>query len=575
MSIESKKIGLYILLLILFVSNRSVLAQVIENTQRPQASSFELDLSSSFGGIFYEDQVGLQMASVSKPIEGVINTNTYELGPNDLITLDIKGTQPVLMRGILVNAQGDIVLPLIGTININGKTIIEAQELVKKRANDTFKNPTVSITLEKARPAIIQVRGDVPHPGKYIIPAQSRLDFAVYQSMTDGQKQPNPNTSYSVSNILNKEFSVRNIEILRTNGEKKTADLISYYRTGDSHKNPFVRDGDLITILPAKRNNSRLSISGGVKAPLEVEYLNTDTPYSLLNLAGGFSENADTTSLLLVRKEGNSITQQSLTPEAWSTITLKENDRLIALYDNYERTAASAWVSGEIKIPGNFPIVDGVTSVFDLIKLAGDLTDKALPHAGYLLRAGSVENEVPNKFNTNLMRRTSDQLLQGLEYLELENNISKDKVYIDLNDETQLKSVLLFDGDKIFIPRDEKTIFVFGQVNNPGYFPFTPDGRGILEYVKKAGGFSLSADTDRIFVIKAGSNAWYKPDDTSISSGDKIFVDRIPYDELNAKRSYEVQKQQLKNQRTQLIMTGITTVTGIITTLVAIGVISK
>jgi hypothetical protein len=80
----------------------------------------------------------------------------------------------------------------------------------------------------------------------------------------------------------------------------------------------------------------------------------------------------------------------------------------------------------------------------------------------------------------------------------------------------------------------------------------------------------LSADKERIFVIKAGNSAWYKPQETTIESGDRIFVDRVPIEDLNQFRTYEVQRAQQRIQRTQLILTAITTITGIITTYVAV-----
>ena len=167
------------------------------------------------------------------------------------------------------------------------------------------------------------------------------------------------------------------------------------------------------------------------------------------------------------------------------------------------------------------------------------------------------------------MKRTSDRLVQGLEYLDSETKLSRNKVFIDLTDNEQLNNLRIFDGDQLYIPKDEQTIFVFGQVNNPGYFGYS-SSKSPSEYIAQAGGFALSADKERVFILKAGDATWFNVDDTELKSGDKIFVDRIPVEELNSKRQYDIQKQQLKNQRTQLIMTAITTITGIITTYVAV-----
>ena len=559
------------LLLFLFCSVKPLFAQRAGgNDSQNSGSAFELSLGSSFGGLFYEDQLGLQIARIGGVTEGFIDTQTYKLGSNDLISIDIKGNQPILMRGILVNSQGDIVIPVVGTVNVKNKTIDEAQLFIEEQIRSTFKNASVIISLEQPRPIVIHINGEVKHPGKYVLPAQSRLDFAIFQSLTEGQRQPAASASYSVNDLLSNNYSFRRIEVTHSSGEKVYSDLISYYRSGAIDENPYVRDGDLITIYKANTNNSRISISGAVKAPIEVEFLVTDTPFSLLSLAGGFSEDADTTRLFLIRKENGGITQLEIVPENWKSFKIKPNDRIIASHNIKQRNAASVWISGEIKLPGNFPIVDGETNVLELLELAGNLTEKALPHAGYLIRAGSVENEVPNKFNTEMMTRTSDQFLQGLEYLELENTISRNRVHINLNDKEQLSTVKLFDGDQIFVPRDENTVFVFGQVNNPGYFPYSPGNMSVDDYIMRAGGVSLSANKERVFVIKAGTKSWFKPGETDLNSGDMIFIDRMPNEDLNALRGYEIQRQQLRNTRIQLVMTGLTTITSIVTAYVAI-----
>jgi protein involved in polysaccharide export with SLBB domain len=561
------------LLVILFLSLISVPAAFAQGggSENGTASRpFEFNLNSSFGGLFFQDQIGLQIARSGVMIESSIDKDLYTLGTNDLISINIEGAQPVQMRGIIVNPQGEIVLPVVGVIKVVGKTITEAQIEIKNRVSETFKDPEVSISLDQPRPLTIHINGEIPHPGKYVIPAQSRVDFAIYQSVTDGQRSPGANATYSASDLLKKNYTFRNIKIARANGKKDTADLVTYYSTGSFSDNPFVRDGDIISIYKANTDDARISLSGAVRAPFEVQFLESDTPYSLLRIAGGFSSDADTSSLLLLRRTNDSIDQIELSSDQWKTFELQPNDRLIAKLDEQKMEAASAWIQGEVNLPGNFPIVNGSTTAYELLEMAGNFTNQALPPAGYLIRAGSIENEVPNKFNAELMKRTSDQLAQGLQYLELENQLSRNRVHVDLSNDQQLKQVKLFDGDRLFVPRDESTIFVFGQVNNPGYFPFESEVSSVNRYIDRAGGFALAADKERIFVIKAGSKTWYTPENTSLNSGDMIFVDREPYDELNAKRTFEIQKEQIKNTRIQLILTAISTITGIITTYVAI-----
>ncbi len=75
-----------------------------------------------------------------------------------------------------------------------------------------------------------------------------------------------------------------------------------------------------------------------------------------------------------------------------------------------------------------------------------------------------------------------------------------DTVRVDLKDlqETGLaKNVALRDGDTIFVPRAE-TIYVFGQVRNPGAYALQTKDTTVLQALALAGGVTDRAATNRI-----------------------------------------------------------------------------
>lgn len=558
-----------LLLLILFSMPALYVNAQEETDDEKKQYNLSIGFSSIFGGVYYQDPMGSLLFSESIPSEGSIDIDNYELGTNDLISIKIEASQPLFLRGIIVNPQGDITLPVLGNIKVNGLTLKEASIKINEVALKEFKNSTVQITLESPRAPIIHITGGVAHPGKYIVLPQTRVDQAIYSSITSGNRDIRKLTA-NTSDFLSQSFySFRSIEIIHKDGSYQEADLINYFRTGDLSSNPFVKDGDLISVRRLNRESPKISISGAVKSDYEFEFKNGDTPRLLLKLGGGFDATADSSKLLIFRRSVSGIQKIEIAESEWDSFKLVPNDRIVAPFGNEFDASASAWVSGEVKVPGNFPIESGKTTAFELLSISGGLTERALPNAAYLVRGGE-KNGIPNEFNSELMKRTSDQLIQGLEYLDFETKLSQNKLFIDLNNENQLKELLILDGDRLYVPRDAQTIFVFGQVNNPGYFAFNSANKSVSEYINSAGGFSLSADKDRVFILKAGKSTWYKLEETSLESGDRIFVDRLPVEELNAQRAYIIQREQLKNQRIQLIMTGITTITGIITTYVAI-----
>lgn len=553
-------------ILFLFICTSFLYAQ---NNGNQQEDGFNIDLSEVFGGFYYTDPLSVQLASRINPIEASLDLQNYILGVNDLISIKIDGAQSLFLRGLLVNPQGDVTLPVVGPVNINGLSVSEGEKKIQEATSPHLKNPSVTITIDSPRPVIYHVTGGVPYPGKYLTYPQSRVDQAIFSSITSGNRDLSKSIPNSSDFLTNDNYSFRSIKIYHSDGTESEADLVKYFRTGSLKSNPFVKDGDLINIIPTNRETPKVSISGAVKADYEFEYKKGDTPALILKFGGGFEEVADTSKLFVYRRSVSGIEQIVVEPSQWDTFQLLPNDRVVAPFGDEFDASASAWVYGEVNIPGNFPVESGSTTALELLQTAGGLSTEALPAAAYLVRSGGQKNEIPNQFNADLMKRTSDQYLQGLEYLDAETRLSKNKVYIDLTDNSQLKNLRIFDGDRLYIPRDEQTIFVFGQVNNPGYFGFS-NTKTVNEYITQAGGFALSADKERVFILKAGNATWFKAGETELNSGDKIFIDRQPVEELNAKRAYDIQKQQLRNQRTQLIMTAITTITGIITTYVAV-----
>lgn len=539
--------------------------------QSEQNSSNEqggIQFNQVFNTFYYQDPLGMMIDAEVIAADGIIDASTYVIGPNDVLSIEINANNDLVLRAIPVNSQGDIVTPVLGTIKLAGLTIEQAQEAIQEKSDQVFRSSEVTLTLERAKNISFYISGNVASPGKHTLPAFSRIFDAVILALNGSYDKD----SLIASEVLNNgNFAFRNISITHADGTSDKADLIAYLKAGYTNKNPRIQLGDQIKLRTLSQGTPRVSISGSVISSQEIEYSATDTPELLIEIAGGLTPEADTTKALVYRSIGDSVEQLEVSSQNWKDFTLNPNDKVVIPKDPNRQISASARIQGEVIMPGIYPIQQGKTTAYDLLQYSNGLTGEALTSAAYLVRAGKIENEAPNKFNPRVIGRTSDQIQQEMEYLEFETQISRNKVFIDLNNADQLKGVKLFDGDRIFVPRDENTVFVFGQVNNPGYYPVGNNGgSNTYDYIERAGGFALAANNERVFIIKAGSNIWYRPDETTLETGDRIFVDRIPYDELNAQRTYETQRDQVRNSRIQLIMTGITTITGIITTYVAI-----
>jgi protein involved in polysaccharide export with SLBB domain len=92
--------------------------------------------------------------------------NTYRLGPDDVVSVNVFGQDRYSRAGITIPPSGRISLALIpGGIFVNGKTVEEVAETIKKRYDEYIIDPQVDVSLDKASSYRYSVIGDVAQPG--------------------------------------------------------------------------------------------------------------------------------------------------------------------------------------------------------------------------------------------------------------------------------------------------------------------------------------------------------------------------------------------------------------------------
>ena len=91
---------------------------------------------------------------------------TYQLGPEDIISVTVFGQDRYSKNGIKVPPSGRISLALIPDgIFVSGKTVDQVAELIKKRYDEYIIDPQVSVSLDQAGSYRYSVIGDVAQPG--------------------------------------------------------------------------------------------------------------------------------------------------------------------------------------------------------------------------------------------------------------------------------------------------------------------------------------------------------------------------------------------------------------------------
>ena len=99
-----------------------------------------------------------------------------KLAPGDLISIRIF-EQSDYTPEVRISADGSVLLPLIGTVQLNGLTVSQAEQLIEQRLRDAqiYRNPQVTITLTEGPNQAATVVGEV-HAVVPVIGSRRLLD---------------------------------------------------------------------------------------------------------------------------------------------------------------------------------------------------------------------------------------------------------------------------------------------------------------------------------------------------------------------------------------------------------------
>jgi polysaccharide biosynthesis/export protein len=92
--------------------------------------------------------------------------NTYRLGPEDVISVVVFNQDRYSRAGITIPPSGRVALALIpGGVFVNGKTVEEVADIIKKKYDEFIIDPQVTVSLDKASSYRYSIVGDVGQPG--------------------------------------------------------------------------------------------------------------------------------------------------------------------------------------------------------------------------------------------------------------------------------------------------------------------------------------------------------------------------------------------------------------------------
>lgn len=449
-----------------------------------------------------------------EPSMNLATPPNYRLGPGDEVIIDIWGTNQATIRD-KVSPDGYISINDIGLVYLNGMTVSEASDYLRKELNKIYagidsENPSsqIKVTLGNSRTIQVNVMGEVFQPGTYALSSFATVFHALYRAG-------------GVSDI----GSLRDIQVVRGGKKVATVDVYDFIMKGKVADDIRLQEGDVIIVPPYE---ALVSIEGNVKRPMKYEMKGNESVSTLLKYAGGFSGDAYTRSLRMIRQNGKEYQIYTIDDIDYSVFQLKDGDVITAeaILDRFENKLE---IKGAVYRPGIYQFGGSLNTVRQLVEKADGLMGDAFTGRAVLHR----ERE----------------------------NLTREVIQVDINGimKGTAPDIPLQRNDVLYIPsihdlEDLGSIIVYGEVARPGEFPFA-DNTTLEDIIIQAGGLKESASTVRVDISRRikdskgteavstiGQMYSFSLKDGFVIDGEPGFVLQ-PYDQVYVRRSPAYQEQ--------------------------------
>ncbi|RHK91561.1 capsule biosynthesis protein [Bacteroides xylanisolvens] len=451
-----------------------------------------------------------------EPSVNIATPLNYRLGPGDEVIIDIWGASQNTIRQ-QISPDGTINIQKIGPVNLNGLTIAEANDYLKKTLNKIYNglnntnDPTsdIRLTLGSIRTIQINVMGEVVQPGTYSLSSFSTVFHALYRAG-------------GVSDI----GSLRNVQLVRNGKNIATIDVYQFIMKGNIQDDIRLQEGDVV-IVPAY--DILVKIDGKVKRPMRFEMKKDENLSTLISYAGGFDADAYTRSLRVVRQNGQEYEVNTVKDLDYSVYKMRNGD-VVTAEAILNRFTNKLEIRGAVYRPGIYQLNGKLNTVRELVNEAQGLTGDAFLNRAVLYRQRE-------DLTTEVIPVDIKAIMDGTS-----------------------QNIILAKNDILYIPsihdlEDRGDVVIHGEVAKPDSYPYA-DNMTLEDLIIQAGGLREAASVVRVDVSRRIRNPHSTVDNDTIgrtytfSLKEGFVVDGTPgfvlqpYDEVYVRRSPGYQAQQ-------------------------------
>ncbi len=221
-----------------------------------------------------------------------IHSQQIRLRIGDKLELKVQERQE-LDRQLEINKQGEVLIPVIGAIQLRGLRLLEAETLILeelKRVYPSISRINLSLFGEESK-RLIYVQGEVIHPGRY--------EFAEEPNVWEAIREAGGATPRAL---------LEAVRIIQGEGDEQRTYLVDLQRVindGNFDSLPELKAGDTVLIPERTAQVSaegNVKIMGAVLRPGSYNLTGINRLEDIILAAGGVSDNSNLKEIQIIRK---------------------------------------------------------------------------------------------------------------------------------------------------------------------------------------------------------------------------------------------------------------------------------
>ncbi len=437
----------------------------------------------------------------------------YQVMPGDQVTVRAWGALE-LDRVFPVDAQGNIFVPQVGPVQVQGVSAGELDKRVKSAIGEVFTdNVSVYTNLQGVQPVAVFVTGYVKNPGRYAgIPGDSVLNFLDQASGIDIESG-----------------SFRDIRILRNGKAIATVDLYAFLLRGELPRPQFA-EGDTIVVGP---RGPMVTVTGDVSQAHRYELVSTSVSVGALldwvQLKPGVSH------ALINGVRGGGPFSAYLPLDEFRRELLRGGDEILFSVDQRLDTIV-VQVEGSYEGPTRFtvPTDARLMELLDSIPInprLADVTSVSVKRKSVALRQRESLRESLRRLEAAYLGASSataeEAEIRVKEAALIQDFVKRAELLaptgrLVVARHGEISNIGLQDGDIITIPNKSDALFISGEILVPQAMVFNPKDR-VDDYIRRAGGLTERADSSKILIARQNGEV-VAAKDARLRPGDEILV---------------------------------------------------